>query len=175
MIGRTLLESGRNNEAVDAFRQALAKDPGWIPASVSLADLADPPEASTSWSALPLGLQTARIEAEIYDARPEVLLLATNGAVTFDIDTPRAAGRLFFAVDVRGTPAHGRFPELAVWVDGVRVSVLEATDPALPVIVELPSVEGETTSVSFVFDNDWADETGDRNVFFSAPTLYAGD
>ena len=174
LIGRTLLSSGKGPEAVAAFQQALHNDPGWVPAAVTLATLEATGDAAQPWERQPLALESARVEADVFDARPDVLLLATNGSVTFEVSPARGAGRVFLTVDVRGTPAHGRFPEVSVFVNGARVAGLEATDVALPVVVELPPSLAETIAVSFVFGNDWADETGDRNVFFSGPALFAG-
>ncbi len=174
LVGRALLQSGRSGEAAEAFRQALRNDPGWVPAAVSLADIEAGDDAPPAWTGLPLSLETVTIEADVFDARAEVLLLATNGKVTFEVEPGPGTNRTFLALDIRGTPAYGRFPEITVFVDGTQVAAMEATDPSLPVVIEVPAT-GRVTSVSFVFANDWADESGDRNVFFSSPKLYSAN
>jgi tetratricopeptide (TPR) repeat protein len=190
MLGRILLDVGDHPAAVQAFRRALEVDSGWVPATAAAAALPEssgipstelPPRlpagqqqpaepVAEDWDEQRLPLDGAAVEASAWQLRDADLLLATNGSVSFTL----AAGadqRRFVLLEIRGTPANGRYPEVTPSVNGTAGPSFEATESGLPIVLEVPAGSA-TATVSFAFDNDWADESGDRNVFFGMPTLY---
>lgn len=172
LLSQVLLASGKTAEAIDVLEQSLRQDADWLPAAAALLELGADMSSSRAWNEETVALESAQVDAPVFELRQDALILATNGSVVFELDVPNLTGRAFLALDIWGTPANGRFPEVEVFVGGAHEAALEATGIALPLIVEiLADVNGRAT-VSFVFSNDWADATGDRNVFFGTPTLY---
>ncbi len=173
-LGSILLDSGDGDAAIQAFQMALRRDPEWIPAAAELRRLGadEGSGGGAGWREQPLPLEIAVVDAVVSEVRGNTLILATNGSVAFEIEAPAGTRRAFLVLDISGTAANGQFPEIGLLVDGTSRPSFEATENAFPVVVEIPSGTAGPVTVTFVFNNDWADSSGDRNVFFAVPTLY---
>ena len=170
-LGHILLASSDRDGAVSAIQQALGRDPEWAPAAADLDRLGVSPDVDRGrvWRQEPLALEAAIVDAPLWELRAEALVLATNGSVTFEIDVPDGTRRAFLVLSTWGTAANGRFPEIGMIVGDVARPSFEATGRRFPTVIEIPA---DVVTITFVFANDWADDTADRNVFFGPPTVY---